>query len=50
MNLDKLKIWITSPEGEKILAESYKRTKKVVDELIESRKIDFDTLYRPFNI
>ena len=32
------------------LEETFKRTKKVVDELKESRKVDRETLYRPFNI
>ena len=44
--LDKL----NSPEVQKALEESFKRTKKVVDELRESRKVDEETLYRPFDI
>jgi hypothetical protein len=48
--MEKIKLWINSPEGKKALDESYQQTKKVVDELVESRKVDSETLYRPFNI
>jgi polyhydroxyalkanoate synthesis regulator phasin len=48
--MEKIKQWMNSEEGQKVLDESYQQTKKVVDELVESRKIDLDTLYRPFNI
>ena len=47
---EKIYSWINSPEGKKVLDKAYEQTKKVVDELIKSRKVDFDTLHRPFDI
>ncbi len=45
---DKIYSWINSAAGQKKLNAAYKRTKKVVDELVESRFVDSETLYRPF--
>lgn len=47
---EQLKSWIQSDTGQKALDEAYKQTKKVVDDLIESRKFTFEELHRPFNI
>jgi hypothetical protein len=47
---EKIIQWINSQEGQKALNESYENTKKIVGELVESRKVDAETLYRPFTI
>ncbi len=41
--------WINSDEGKKELNAAYECTKKVVDDLVESRFVDSETLHRPFN-
>ena len=46
---DKIYSWINSPEGKEKLNSAYKRTKKIVDELVKSRYVDSETLHRPFN-
>ena len=46
---DEIHSWINSSEGKEKLNAAYECTKKVVDELIESRFVDSETLYRPFN-
>ena len=45
----KIYSWINSPEGKEKLNSAYKRTKKIVDELVKSRYVDSETLHRPFN-
>ena len=47
--LDKIRSWINSPKGKKELDKAYKCTKKVVDDLVESRYVGSEILYRPFN-
>lgn len=42
--------WIKSEEGQRELEEAHDRTKEVVEELVKSRKVDQETLYRPFDI
>lgn len=41
--------WINSSEGKEKLNKAYECTKEVVDDLVASRFVDSETLYRPFN-
>ena len=50
IKFEAIRLWLNSPEGQVKLSEAYERTKKVVDELVESRIVDSETLNRPFNI
>jgi len=50
MKLKRLKKWVESKKGQAELNAAYEKTKKIVDELVESRKIDRETLCRPFTI
>ena len=47
--LGKIHSWINSDEGKEKLNQAYECTKKVVDDLVASRFVDSETLYRPFN-
>ena len=49
-NLIRIKEWIHCPEGHLELEDAYKVTKKIVDELIESRKFTQEELWRQFTI
>jgi len=50
IKFEAIRLWLNSPEGQVKLSEVYEQTKKVVDELVESRIVDSETLNRPFNI
>lgn len=41
--------WIQSQEGQEVLQDAYARTKKYVDEPIESRRVSMRELMRPFD-
>ena len=45
---DEIYLWINSDEGKRELNKAYECTKKVVDDLVKSRRVDLETLYRPF--
>jgi hypothetical protein len=47
--LGEIHSWINSRDGKEELKKAYECTKKVVDALVESRHVDSETLYRPFN-
>jgi hypothetical protein len=45
---DELYLWMSSAEGKKKLDNAYECSKKVVDKLVKLRRVDLETLYRPF--
>ena len=51
-NIKKTKLykWINSKKGQEELKKSQDEAEKFVKELQKSRKVDNETLYRPFNI
>lgn len=42
--------WLKSGEAEKQIKEASVLTKKIIDEINEKRKVDLDTLNKPFTI